>query len=291
MKCLAEDEFNSTSTNSYYIQFRMNDNFLNKLLESSQNVQENVLSLAEAQGFLNGTLAILFPHFAEKHFNSSDEINRALKELQLSLENLLSPYCHNDSSGQRNLAENFFNDLPAIYEVLNSDAEAIYQGDPAAKSVDEVIIAYPGFFAIAVYRLAHWFYQNKVPLLPRIMTEYAHKVTGIDIHPGASISKSFFIDHGTGIVIGETTVIEENVKIYQGVTLGALSVDKSMSSSKRHPTIQKNVIIYANATILGGETVIGHDSIIGGNVWLTESIAPGSSVFNKQKPAVISKKR
>lgn len=268
----------------------MNDDFVNKLVVSSQNVQENVLSLVEAQNFLNGILAVLFPHFAKKHFNSAKEVTEGLNDLQSQLEYLLSPYCPNTDAGQKSLAQKFFQELPGIYEVLNTDAEAIYKGDPAAKSVDEVIIAYPGFFAIAVYRLAHWFYNQQVPLLPRIMTEYAHKITGIDIHPGASIAKSFFIDHGTGIVIGETTVINENVKIYQGVTLGALSVDKSMSDKKRHPTIEKNVIIYANATILGGSTVIGHDSVIGGNVWLTDSVEPHSAVFNKQRASVVSKK-
>jgi serine O-acetyltransferase len=162
------------------------------------------------------------------------------------------------------------------------DAEAIFRGDPAAKSVDEVILAYPGFLAIAVYRVAHWFHNRGVPTLPRMISEHAHKLTGIDIHPGATIGRSFVIDHGTGIVIGETTVIHDNVKIYQGVTLGALSVDKSLANTKRHPTIERDVVIYANATILGGDTVVGAGSVVGGNVWLTESVSPGSRVYHSQ---------
>ena len=158
----------------------------------------------------------------------------------------------------------------------------------AAESVDEVISAYPGFRAIAIYRIAHEFYRMGVPLFPRILTESAHQRTGIDIHPGATIGRSFFIDHGTGIVVGETTTIGDSVKIYQGVTLGALSVDKTLASSKRHPTIEDNVVIYSNATILGGTTVIGHDSVIGGNVWLTESVPPYSVVYHKSEVHVRS---
>ena len=157
------------------------------------------------------------------------------------------------------------------------DAQAIYDGDPAAHSIDEVILAYPGFFATAVYRLAHQLQGCEVPLVPRVLTETAHRDTGIDIHPAARIGSSFAIDHGTGIVIGETAVLGARVKLYQGVTLGALSVDKHMARTKRHPTIGDDVVIYANATILGGETVIGDGSRIGGNVWLTRSV-PAKSV-------------
>ena len=171
------------------------------------------------------------------------------------------------------------------------DAEAILKGDPAAESVDEVVSAYPGFAAIAIYRIAHEFYELSVPIFPRILSEVAHQRTGIDIHPGATIGQSFFIDHGTGIVVGETTVIGEHVKLYQGVTLGALSVDKSLSSSKRHPTIEDNVVIYSNATILGGGTIIGHDSVIGGNVWLTQSVPPFSVVFNKSEVKVRNREK
>ncbi|UFK98509.1 serine O-acetyltransferase EpsC [Kaistella faecalis] len=175
----------------------------------------------------------------------------------------------------------FFAKFPEIYQMLEEDARFIFENDPAAKNVEEVMFSYPGFFAIAVYRLSHELFKNNVPLIPRIWTEYAHSKTGIDIHPGAAIGKNFFIDHGTGIVIGETTVIGNNVKLYQGVTLGALSVTKDLANEKRHPTIEDHVVIYANATILGGETVIGAHSLIGGNVWITESVTPNSVVFHK----------
>jgi serine O-acetyltransferase len=158
---------------------------------------------------------------------------------------------------------------------------AAFVGDPAAYSKEEVIITYPGFYAVCIYRFAHALHALKIPLLPRLMSEYAHEKTGIDIHPGAHIEESFFIDHGTGVVIGETAIIGRNVKIYQGVTLGALSVKKKMQSIKRHPTIESDVVIYANSIILGGETVVGRGSVIGGNVWLTQSVPAASVVFNK----------
>src|SRR5690606_33083175 len=162
----------------------------------------------------------------------------------------------------------------------DKDAEAAYQGDPAAQSLEEVIISYPGFFAVASHRIAHALLKLDIPLLPRLMAEYAHERTGIDIHPGAHIGESLFIDHGTGVVIGETTIIGKNVKVYQGVTLGALSVKKRLQNIKRHPTIEDDVVIYANSTILGGETVVGSGSVIGGNVWLTRSVPPQSKIFN-----------
>ena len=169
--------------------------------------------------------------------------------------------------------------IPELRRQIHLDARAAYNGDPAAKSDEEVIVCYPGLEAIIVYRLAHFLYTCGVPVIPRIMSEYIHGKTGIDIHPGACIGESFFIDHRTGVVIGETTVIGKNVKSYQGVTLGALSVKKDLQNKKRHPTIEDNVTIYANATILGGKTVIGHDAIIGGNTWLTESV-PANSIKN-----------
>jgi serine O-acetyltransferase len=177
----------------------------------------------------------------------------------------------------------FLDILPSIKMILLKDAEFILESDPAAKHLIEVIAIYPGFFAIYCYRIAHTLEQFSVPLLPRMITEYAHKTTGIDIHPGAVIGIPFSIDHGTGIVIGETTQIGNYVKLYQGVTLGALSVDKNKASSKRHPTIEDNVILYAGSTILGGETIVGRNSVIGGNVWLTESIAPFSVVYHKSE--------
>ena len=176
--------------------------------------------------------------------------------------------------------------------MLAKDIAAAYEGDPAAKYHDEIIFSYPGLFTVTVYRIAHKLHVLGVPLIPRIMSEYAHGQTGIDIHPGVEIGDSFFIDHGTGVVIGETTIIGNRVRIYQGVTLGALSLNKKeceeLRNRKRHPTIEDDVIIYANATILGGSTVIGARSIIGGNVWLTESVPPHTTVFLK-KPELVFK--
>lgn len=168
--------------------------------------------------------------------------------------------------------------LPQILKKLNLDAKAIADNDPAANSLEEVYLSYPGFYAIAIYRLSHEFYKLGLPLVPRLMTESAHRFTGTDINPGAVIGDSFFIDHATGVVIGETAVIKNNVKIYQGVTLGALYVERGLRNLKRHPTIEDNVTIYANATILGGKTVIGANSIIGGNAWLTASVPQNSIV-------------
>jgi serine O-acetyltransferase len=185
-------------------------------------------------------------------------------------------------------AVDFFRKIPELRGLLADDVQAAYDGDPAAKNLDEIIFSYPGMFAVTTYRIAHELHVQGVPLLPRIMTEYAHGITGIDIHPGAKIGRSFFIDHGTGVVIGETCEIGDRVRLYQGVTLGALSVPKdgtgpSMRGRKRHPTIEDDVTIYAEATILGGETVIGRGSIIGGNVWLVESVPPGTTV-TMEKP-------
>ncbi len=181
-----------------------------------------------------------------------------------------------------------FEQLPKIRTLLQADVLAAYEGDPAAHSNMEIVMSYPGLLAIATHRIAHELYQQDVHLLPRVMSEYAHSKTGIDIHPGATIGKGFFIDHGTGVVIGETCVIGENVRIYQGVTLGALSFRKDaeghlVKGIKRHPNVENDVIIYANATILGGETTIGHGSVIGGNVWLTHSVPPNSRIFFEEK--------
>jgi serine O-acetyltransferase len=180
----------------------------------------------------------------------------------------------------RGITDDLLRALPGIRAQLHLDVHAALAGDPAAKSEAEVIVAYPGLAAVSAHRIAHLLYRWRVPLLPRIMNAYIHHQTGIDLHPGATIGDSFFIDHGTGVVIGETTEIGNNVKVYQGVTLGALSVKKSLAEKKRHPTIEDNVTIYAGATILGGDTVIGHDSVIGGNVWLIQSVPPFSRVTN-----------
>jgi len=182
--------------------------------------------------------------------------------------------------------------LPGILQTLQADIVAAYEGDPAARSTMEVVMSYPGVFAIIVHRIAHQLYRLKVPLIPRVMSEYAHSLTGIDIHPGATIGEGFFIDHGTGVVIGETCIIGRNVKLYQGVTLGALSFQKDaqgrlVKGIKRHPDVGNNVVIYAGATILGGDTRIGANSVIGGNVWLTHSVPPHSKVYNQQPSPLI----
>jgi serine O-acetyltransferase len=186
--------------------------------------------------------------------------------------------------------------IPAIREMLKEDVKAAYEGDPAAKSVDEIIVSYPFIKAITVHRLAHVLYGNQVPLIPRIMGEWAHKETGIDIHPGAKIGHAFFIDHGTGVVIGETTVIGNHVKMYQGVTLGALSFPRDASGNiikgaKRHPTLEDNVTVYANATILGGDTVIKKNVVIGGNTWVTSSVNTGTLVSMDQPKLVFKTKK
>lgn len=178
------------------------------------------------------------------------------------------------------LAAGFIDALPALHASLHEDARAIMAWDPAAEELDEVILAYPGFLAIAVHRIGHEFYRMKVPVFPRLIAEWAHGRTGIDIHPGASVGRAFAIDHGTGIVIGETSIIGDRVKIYQGVTLGALSVQKGLAGAKRHPTIEDDVVIYAGATILGGTTTVGRRAIIGGNTWITASVPAGSVVIN-----------
>ena len=194
--------------------------------------------------------------------------------------------CSECENRGRDLALKLLEDVPAIRRLLATDVRATYDGDPAARSHDEIIFSYPGVYAMAVYRVAHRLYELGVPLLPRIMTEHAHSITGIDIHPGAEIGESFVIDHGTGVVIGETTRIGRNVRIYQGVTLGALS----LPHKKRHPTIEDEVIIYSGATILGGETVIGARSVIGGNVWITASVPPDTLVV-MEAPRLIYKTR
>lgn len=188
------------------------------------------------------------------------------------------------------VAKRFYGALPELHRVMYTDAAAIFEGDPAATSTFEVIRTYPGFLAIALYRLAHALMALEVPLLPRILTEHAHSQTGIDIHPAATIGEYFCIDHGTGVVIGETAVIGSQVKVYQGVTLGAMSVEKFLANTRRHPTIEDRVVIYAGATILGGDTVIGHDSVIGGNVWLTSSIPPYSTVYHQPTVKIVDSK-
>lgn len=211
-------------------------------------------------------------------FDEDTEVECHIAELGKDFEELADLVCWKPQTPCRDLWTEYLSLLPRILEDLNTDARAIAENDPAANSLEEVYLSYPGFFAIAIYRLSHELYKFGLPLVPRLMTECAHSLTGTDINPGATIGVPFFIDHATGVVIGETAVIQDNVKIYQGVTLGALYVDRNLRSLKRHPTIEENVTIYANATILGGETVIGANSIIGGNVWLTSSVPRNSMV-------------
>ena len=239
---------------------------------------------------------IIFPgYFSDKcyrFYNQKNNLSMLIEDVvyHLTKQVRLVFESKGQSSEQANeaaqeLCLQFFEKLPEIRAYVQTDLQAAYDGDPAASDMAEIIYSYPGLFAITVYRLAHALFELGVPMVPRIMTEYAHGATGIDIHPGATIGKYFFIDHGTGIVIGETTVIGENVKIYQGVTLGALSTrgGQSLHGVKRHPTIEDNVTIYAGASILGGETVIGANSVISSNVFVTESVAPGTAVRNKKQ--------
>jgi serine O-acetyltransferase len=233
--------------------------------------------------FFNDLLGLLFPEFAVNRCGSEKEIEKRLGQLQKEFRSVLNQNRECVRSGEEGVETKLFFELPGIREALLLDIEAIHKGDPAAKSKAEVIRTYPGFYAIAAHRIAHYLESLGIKLIPRIISEHAHRQTGIDIHPGAKIGTYFCIDHGTGIVIGETSLIGSHVKIYQGVTLGGLSVKKEDAKVKRHPTIEDNVVIYAGATILGGETVIGSDSIIGGNVWLTQSVPSGSKIYYQAK--------
>ncbi|RKR85075.1 serine O-acetyltransferase [Mucilaginibacter gracilis] len=234
-------------------------------------------------------ISLLYPEHSRQAYTSVQQLKAEFDKLEDELCEILDATqacrdCNNDQ-----VAQDFFKLIPELYRLLNTDIQAIFRGDPAARSEFEVVRAYPGFYAICYYRLAHALYKLNVPLLPRILTEHAHSATGIDIHPAAIIGEYFHIDHGTGIVIGESCVIGKNVKLYQGVTLGALSVSKSMAFTKRHPTVEDGVVIYSGATILGGETVIGANSVIGGNVWLTKSVPADSRVYHKPDIQVLKK--
>ena len=239
-------------------------------------------------------LRIVYPgYFRERSFrmyNAKHHLSMLMEDVMYNLNRQVKLVLQNE--GTENAEEKaqelclaFFAEIPAVRALVQTDVQAAYDGDPAATSKDEVIFCYPGLFAITVYRLAHVLYKLGVPMIPRIMTEYAHGITGIDIHPGATIGDYFFIDHGTGIVIGETTVIGAHVKIYQGVTLGGLTTrgGQSLRGKKRHPTIEDNVTIYAGASVLGGETVIGRDCVIGSNAFITKSVPPCTTVSMKMQ--------
>ena len=256
--------------------------FIQQLLSQKQKAFSTFPDKELAEDFIDDLFAFLFLP-GNGRLQESD-LEKELSSLKSHLSSLVYDVIKDGTRAQA-MTDNFFEQLPDIYDRLLKDAQAIVQFDPAALSTEEVIVAYPGFYAITVYRFSHQLWSQGLKILPRLFTEYAHSKTGVDIHPGATIGESFFIDHGTGIVIGETTIIGNNVKIYQGVTIGALASSKEEASAKRHPTIEDNVIIYSGATILGGETVIGKDSVIGGNVWLTYSIIPSSVVFHRSEIA------
>jgi serine O-acetyltransferase len=258
-----------------------NTEFIQNLYKQHQQATTAFPDKEMAQEFIDGFFEFLFIPQKQKKM-SQYELSKEFESYKSHLAALVYDVI-GDGEKTQSVADLFFEEVPAIYDALLDDAAAMLEFDPAAKSIEEVLMAYPGFFATAVYRFSHQLVMQDVNILPRVFAEYAHSKTGIDIHPAANIGRSFFIDHGTGVVIGETTIIGNNVKIYQGVTLGALSVNKDCAEVKRHPTIEDNVVIYSGATILGGATVIGHDSVIGGNVWLTNSVIPFSVVYHKSE--------
>lgn len=221
--------------------------------------------------------------YANKHRKKEEGLRNQFSEIVYA-------FSENEQLQYEQISETFFSSISGIKSSLLEDAQALQQFDPAAESLEEVVLTYPGFLAVTAYRIANVLYKLKLPLVPRIICEWAHSVTGIDIHPGATIGVPFMIDHGTGVVIGETAIIGQNVKIYQGVTIGALAVKKEEAEVKRHPTIEDNVIVYANSTILGGKTVIGHDSIIGGNCWIVDSVPSMSVVYHQPIITVKNKK-
>ena len=241
-------------------------------------------------GIISDVQAFMFPAFSSGACVSERMLLEKIRwELAHQIRRAMRFAGDSDLDPDR-VADDFLAAIPGIYSLLLKDIEALYEGDPAATSREEVIVAYPGFFAIVVYRIAHVLYEMRVPIIPRIMTEFVHQKTGIDIHAGAKIGEYFFIDHGTGIVIGDTTVIGDHVKLYQGVTLGAKSFEVDADGNpvkgiKRHPNIGSHVVIYANATILGGSTTVGDHCVIGGNVWLTHSVEPGQTVYYRAEPS------
>ena len=236
-----------------------------------------------AQAFGPQVLGVLFPHFSGAVVCSEDAVEADVVRVAEALGHLERAIGTLHEKMPEKLVEGFLLRLPEVLATLEADARAILEGDPAARSYDEVVLTYPGFYAIAMYRVAHLLHTLGLPLLPRLLTEFAHEKTGIDIHPGATIGQRFCIDHGTGVVVGETTHIGNGVKLYQGVTLGALTVEKALADSKRHPTIEDEVVIYAGATILGGTTVVGHHSLVAGNAWLTHSVPPNSVVSRRSE--------
>ncbi|MGK6343486.1 serine O-acetyltransferase EpsC [Chryseobacterium sp. DT-3] len=257
----------------------ISDHFIKRILEKKQNSSISFFDQNKMEKFVMELYNLLF---LPKQINTGDQLDQDFEMLSKLLFDLIGS-TEVDEVSVENQANAFFLALPNIYDKLILDAESILEFDPATESLEEILLSYPGFFATYVYRISHQLWIQKVRTLPRVISEYAHSRTGIDIHPGAVIGEHFFIDHGTGIVIGETTVIGNHVKLYQGVTLGALHVSKDKANEKRHPNIEDHVIIYSGATILGGDTTIGRDSIIGGNVWITQNVPSNSLVYNKSE--------
>ncbi|MFT5998065.1 MAG: serine O-acetyltransferase [Neolewinella sp.] len=256
----------------------MDEEFLQHRFKDHLRAEKLPSSLL-AQEWLEGLLQFLFPEYSPVKFSSDQDLRWHYQTNDLRLFTILDGLTDELREPPAIIRDALEAALPGIYQLLSEDVDAILAGDPAARSRTEVISTYPGFYALAVHRIAHRLCCLGVPLVPRILSEIAHRGTGIEIHPGASIGRRFCIDHGTGVVIGETVEIGDDVKMYQGVTLGALSVRKDMARTKRHPTIRDRVVIYAGATILGGDTVIGEDSIIGGNTWIVKSIPKGSRIY------------
>jgi serine O-acetyltransferase len=253
--------------------------FIEKILKKKQNNVLVFLDKNTTEVFVEELYKVLF---LPQHINTEDKLKEDFARLHSTLLNLIESIA-DDKILAKKQTDQFFDSLPEIYDQLILDAEVILEFDPATESLEEILLAYPGYFATYVYRISHKLWKQGIRILPRIISEYAHSKTGIDIHPGAEIGNHFFIDHGTGIVIGETTVIGNHVKIYQGVTLGALHVSKEKANKKRHPNIEDHVIIYSGATILGGNTTIGRESIIGGNVWITQNVPAHSLVYHKSE--------
>ncbi len=263
--------------------------FASRLSKFNSGYCADVPSMVLSQQFIENLIHALFP-IRKSCAVDEGEIAIELDRSAVKLRELLYSIRKTLDRTPEEITDVFFSRLPEAFEELTADAVAVSRFDPAASCIEEIILCYPGFYAISVYRMAHILYELKVPVLPRIMAEFAHEKTGIDIHPGARIASPFFIDHGTGIVIGETARIGKEVKIYQGVTLGALTVERSMANTKRHPTIEDNVVIYAGSTILGGGTVVGHHTVVGGNTWITESILPHSVVYRNHRVVVKDRK-
>jgi serine O-acetyltransferase len=263
--------------------------FAKRLSEFSSGQCTAVPSIEETHEFTDALISTLFP-IQQNGGADPEDIAVELERCTIKLRELLRTINKSLEQSPVELTTAFFQQLPGVFEQLVTDAESITRFDPASSCVEEIILCYPGFYCISVYRIANILFRLGVPVIPRVMTEYVHGKTGIDIHPGAKIGSPFFIDHGTGIVVGETARIGEHVKLYQSVTLGALTVEKSMAKTKRHPTIEDHVTIYAGSTILGGNTTIGHHTVVGGNTWITESVLPHSVVYRNHRVVIRDKK-